>query len=237
MSEPRLNTSKALLGAFPSLSQSPHWKFFAENYDQPAAVEERRRRWNEAHPPIPPRDDSPERLEDLALTVLGKFNARILFSESRLGTAEDLARIVLGLVTEGGLPKLKELVAAIESRHDVPVRENRMLATAMMAFRNFVRREGRLPGKRELNVEASRLGRLEVIPRSPEASGKLDPGTRKRHRNQIHVVISTNANEVWLCPLAYSDKERWDKSDLSEHVLVPGGFDGLPRSKRRPKLG
>jgi hypothetical protein len=233
MREPWWNTSEGLKHHYPAIATAG-WKAFASTYDTTEARDYRLKAWRATKPKMPEASRSPEQLEDLARGVLGSMNARLLFSQKPLSQeecAEKLAKIVLRLVTQQEPEFLRELLRAVEARNTHPP-DPRNIVDALQALRRFIHREGRLPGKTDLNIEANRILWSRRFDRHQCPGSEQRFGGRYSHEGQKLRVVDVVSERIHACPSHRWDTPRWDPSTFSSQIVKPGGLSGLHRSKR-----
>jgi hypothetical protein len=264
-------TSESILNQFPFLAEKVGWKAFAEAFDKPDCVEKRRLA-REAHEGVEPSPEI-TKLRDLCHHIswqafwrspsdeadslscgffLGGYDSCANEGEKIarfVGVAGELAAKVEMMLSDSDEGKrLRDLLFAEIQRQKflrLPKgeRETRMGHEAYLALIGFIRREGRLPSKRELNLEAGRRSRVQ------KRTNCREPVP---HGTVVRGVWRVQSCEWWPGIKALEDPEcyrielvdcrggmeitwealRWSENTFSKDVVKPFGFAGLPHHQK-----
>jgi|GEM_PF-3051244 len=248
MSSHPLTNSGSLLSEYPFLEQDPGWRTFVDEFDRPQHVKKRMQaiRSFQKEPSA-----SVKELESHCRTILSKiaawcprnadgtreFLTRDEAVRVQLNAAEELAKkvkILLSPEKEGN--QLRYALGAEAKRREIPrSRQDKGSPAAIVcfAFLYFVRREERLPSKRELNVEANRLSTCELGGTGKRLLGEVFPSGREKfvvYDNISHFDFGEEDEIKWEFRVVRAgewDKLKWQQSSGLAEYTTPHGLKGL----------
>lgn len=262
--------SDDLLAICHTLSQDASWEKFCHAFDDERCVKRRL----ETREAVEGRDAAPfvEELKNLCLHLehheLHHDGWRFFLPsfETKEAEAEDLAMTAFSLVqkvrsllstTEFGKTCREMLVKEVESQRNRAAlpehRPRRIGHEAILSLVGFIKRESRLPSKKELNIEAGRRNRAEMrsVKRSFQHGEKI-PDTdfwwqvqscEKRYTLNgytqkllsepltgfyfdVELIRCTSEGNEW-------ESGRWGDKEFGQDILAPFGLSGLPKHRRR----
>ena len=265
MKNRKVSTSKDLLKFYPFLEQQKEWAKFAEEFNKPECRKNRIKAARALRIP-----EQPEAIGEILhhcnwvlhgeiLSFLPEIgddgNERFLSPKqvaiSRLKAATSLAEKVELLLsyTDAGAELRSGLERAIKRLQYQP--DTRSIMDAFNAMCLFIRREERLPSKKELNIEVNRIKKCNVehIMEDLPSFGQIIMREESVLRNGRPVCakvsyrvydftkgygIDDEYNECRWIQCRLVPRECWEESywvDTSE-IWKPGGFSGLPKGRK-----
>jgi hypothetical protein len=236
---PWWNTSAGLRQRFSGIERTSRWQRFAEAYDRVECEESRLKSWREANPKVARADDSLEALKDLAVRAAGQMPSLFLLARltESVPTQEEagmrLGRTVLRLIENS--ERYSCLGEQISLANEKPTRPSRLIAEGLEAFFNYLRREGKLPTNRQINIEAKRILKTECFDVSGRGYSETDGEYSnlkygERFEDSYRVVSSCPFSEtVSAVQLESWEVGRWNQTYFSKRFTKLAGFEGLPR--------
>lgn len=237
------NTSAGLSARIPEIVQNEEWTKFSTIYDEPQFQEIRVKAWADASQDfylVP----SLFALRDLAERALGRnsdLNQQKALTPEVAG--KRLAKIILDMLAPNKNKAPKEFADSILESIKCESPPQRNAADLVWAMVQFMEREKRLPKKKELNIEASRIRGLIRLPMQKSESynfGKVYLANSLHKEDKlieyrVYSVVTDEEDEcVWVCKKADWDKLRWNDKKEFSLCLSRFGLAGLGVFKRHP---
>ena len=260
----KISTSKDLLQFYPFLERQKEWAKFAEAFDKPECRKNRGKAARALEAPEQP-DEIREmlnhcnwvlRAETLSLLPKIDDDGKASFQtpeqdvESHLKAATALAEKVELLLSdsEAGAEMRSGVEQAVKSLKHRP--DTRSIIDAFKAMCLFIRREQRLPSKKELNIEAFRMkwNECHVMEERPKFGQLIT--LEKSTLDKGQVVSREVPYRVYDFKECYGLDDEYNEGKWIECRLVrdvswnelywkdpreiwkPGGFSGLPKAGR-----
>lgn len=247
----RTNTADTLLKKFPELEKDKGWANFAKEYDKPEHQKARLRAFKICIKAQPSKKVVElKRLCDIVRTEewiiraeagLTPHMTHVEANQVRLAAGAELANH-LELIFSGGEQgkKMLRFMEAEIERIDLNATSN-CITDCCLALLEFIHREGRLPFKGRLNLEAGHLLNCTKIPLEKSTHGSIVEITGLKYfvYDCREVTVFSEKSEGLhtkiegrVVPYFGRLNTRWNDSDFSTLYLLPSGLRGLPKAPK-----
>lgn len=251
----RISVSNDLLTLCPKLKSDREWESFAKEFDMPKCRKNRSTAARACKPPVRPkmicdmarhcftilRWDAALGLPDL--DIEGEPVALETAKANRIDSAIILAEMVELLLSDSEVGRLQRKTVGDETKRlmrESSGSNRRNVYDLCLAFLNFIKREEKLPTKKELNIEANHLQNCTRGYIGNQKFGDViyHPKSGSKSRaDRFHVYESSEEyafdeitvktwSEYSLIPNNEWGVERWPGTQFSD-VSTPAGFKGL----------